>query len=290
MKRKSLRQTLNEREFFVAPGLQDMITALVANKVGFDFVYGSGYWMTASAYGLPDAGITTYSQMVDRMRTLAHVSNASLIADADTGYGGLLNVRHTVRGYEAAGVTGIQLEDQQFPKKCGHIRNKQVIPAEDMAQKIRVACDARSNPDETVIIARTDALAVEGYDAAMRRMDIYAAAGADVLFLEAMNDEDQMRRACAATNLPMMVNMADGGSTPILDAATLEEIGFAFAIFPAMCSLHAAAAAEQALLGLKATGTSLKSGLSMFDFKEFSSMIGFDEIAAFEAKWAEPAG
>ncbi len=290
MKRKSLRQTLNEREFFVAPGLQDMITALVANKVGFDFVYGSGYWMTASAYGLPDAGIATYSQMVDRMRTLAHVSNASLIADADTGYGGLLNVRHTVRGYEAAGVTGIQLEDQQFPKKCGHIRNKQVIPAEDMAQKIRVACDARSNPDETVIIARTDALAVEGYDAAMRRMDIYAAAGADVLFLEAMNDEDQMRRACAATNLPMMVNMADGGSTPILDAATLEEIGFAFAIFPAMCSLHAAAAAEQALLGLKATGTSLKSGLSMFDFKEFSSMIGFDEIAAFEAKWAEPAG
>ena len=290
MKRKSLRQTLNKREFFVAPGLQDMITALVANKVGFDFVYGSGYWMTASAHGLPDAGIATYSQMVDRMRTLAHVSNASLIADADTGYGGLLNVRHTVRGYEAAGVTGIQLEDQQFPKKCGHIRNKQVIPAEDMAQKIRVACDARSNPDETVIIARTDALAVEGYDAAMRRMDIYAAAGADVLFLEAMNDEDQMRRACAATNLPMMVNMADGGSTPILDAATLEEIGFAFAIFPAMCSLHAAAAAEQALLGLKATGTSLKSGLSMFDFKEYSSMIGFDEIAAFEAKWAEPAG
>ena len=290
MKRKSLRQTLNKREFFVAPGLQDMITALVANKVGFDFVYGSGYWMTASAHGLPDAGIATYSQMVDRMRTLAHVSNASLIADADTGYGGLLNVRHTVRGYEAAGVTGIQLEDQQFPKKCGHIRNKQVIPAEDMAQKIRVACDARSNPDETVIIARTDALAVEGYDAAMRRMDIYAAAGADVLFLEAMNDEDQMRRACAATNLPMMVNMADGGSTPILDAATLEEIGFAFAIFPAMCSLHAAAAAEQALLGLKATGTSLKSGLSMFDFKEFSSMIGFDEIAALEAKWAEPAG
>lgn len=290
MKRKSLRQTLNEREFFVAPGLQDMITALVANKVGFDFVYGSGYWMTASAYGLPDAGIATYSQMVDRMQTLARVSNASLIADADTGYGGLLNVQHTVRGYEAAGVAGIQLEDQQFPKKCGHIRNKQVISAEDMAQKIRVACDARRNPEETVIIARTDALAVEGYDAAMRRMDLYAAAGADVLFLEAMNDEEQMRRACAATNLPMMANMADGGSTPILDAATLEEIGFAFAIFPAMCSLHAAAAAEQALRGLKSTGTSLKSGLSMFDFKEFSSMIGFDEIAAFEAKWAEPAG
>ena len=289
MKRKSLRQTLNDREFFVAPGLQDMITALVANKVGFDFVYGSGYWMTASAHGIPDAGIATYSQMLERMQTLARVSNASLIADADTGYGGLLNVHHTVRGYEAAGVAGIQLEDQQFPKKCGHIGKKQVIPAEDMAQKIKVACEARRNRQETVIIARTDALAVEGYDAALRRMDLYAAAGADVLFLEAMQDEEQMRRVCAATDLPMMANMADGGSTPILDATTLEEIGFAFAIFPAMCSLQAAAAAEQALRGLKATGTSLKSGLSMFDFKEFSSMIGFDEIAAFEAKWASPA-
>lgn len=287
MNRKSLRKTLNDRTFFVAPGLQDMITALVANKVGFDFVYGSGYWTTASAYGIPDAGIATYSQMLDRMQTLARVSNATLIADADTGYGGLLNVRHTVRGYEEAGVAGIQLEDQKFPKKCGHIRNKQVIPAEEMAQKIRVACDARRSPEETVIIARTDALAIEGYDASMRRMDAYAAAGADVLFLEAMTDEEEMRRACAATDLPMMANMADGGSTPILDAATLEEIGFACAIFPAMCSLHAAAAAEQALLALKSTGTSLKSGLPMFDFREFSSMIGFDEIAEFEARWAD---
>ena len=290
MIRKSLRQTLNDREFFVAPGIPDMIVALVANKIGFNFVYGSGYWMMASAHGIPDAGIATYSQMVDRMQTLARVSDAALIADADTGYGGLLNVHHTVRGYEEAGVVGIQIEDQQFPKKCGHIRNKHVIPAEDMAQKIRVACDARQNPEETVIIARTDALAVEGYDMAMRRIDLYAAAGADVLFLEAMTDEDQMRRACAATDLPMMANMADGGSTPILDAATLEEIGFAFAIFPAMCSLHAAAATEQALRGLKTTGTSLKSGLPMFDFNEFSSMIGFDEIAAFEAKWSDPAG
>ena len=289
MTRKSLRRTLNAREFFVAPGIQDMIVALVANKVGFDFVYGSGYWTTASAYGIPDAGIATYSQMVDRMRTLARVCDGSLIADADTGYGGLLNVHHTVRGYEEAGVAGIQLEDQQFPKKCGHIRNKQVISPGDMAQKIKVACAARRDPEETVIIARTDALAVEGYDAAMRRMDMYAAAGADALFLEAMDDEDQMRRACAATDLPMVANMADGGSTPILDAKTLEEIGFAFAIFPAMCSLHAAAAAEQALRGLKATGTSLKSGLAMFDFNEFSAMIGFDEIAAFEAKWANPA-
>lgn len=289
MARKSLRSTLNAREFFVAPGIQDMIVALVANKVGFDFVYGSGYWTTASAHGIPDAGIATYSQMLDRMQTLARVCDGALIADADTGYGGLLNVHHTVRGYEEAGVVGIQLEDQQFPKKCGHIGNKQVILPDDMAQKIKVACAARLDPEETVIIARTDALTIEGYDATMRRMDIYAAAGADALFLEATQNEEQMRRACAATDLPMVANMADGGSTPILDAETLEEIGFAFAIFPAMCSLHAAAAAEQALYSLKATGTSLGSGLPMFDFNEFSSMIGFEEIAAFEAKWADPA-
>lgn len=286
MPSKSLRQTLNTGEFFVAPGIQDMITALMAKKVGFDFVYGSGYWTIASAHGLPDAGIATYSQMVERMRTLVDISDAAVIADADTGYGGLLNVHHTVRGYEAAGITGIQLEDQVFPKKCGHVGQKQVVPAEEMAQKIRVACDARENPEETVIIARTDSLLIEGYDAAARRLDLYAKAGADMLFLEAAQDPEQMRKACAAVETPMLANMADGGSTPILDAATLEEIGYAGAIFPAMCSLHAAAATEQALSALKATGTSLKSDLEMFNFQEFSSMIGFDEIAVFDKKWA----
>jgi 2-methylisocitrate lyase-like PEP mutase family enzyme len=282
---KSLHQTLLSKEFFVAPGIQDMITAIVANRVGFDFVYGSGYWTIASAHGLPDAGIATYTQMVGRMRTLAQISNSTLIADADTGYGGLLNVHHTVRGYEEAGVTGIQLEDQVFPKKCGHVGEKHLIPAEDMAKKIRVACAARRDPQETVIIARTDALLIEGYDGAMRRMDLYAAAGADMLFLEAAQDPEQMRKACASTETPMMANMADGGSTPILDAATLEELGYAGAIFPAMCSLHAAAAAEQALIALKTTGTSLKSGLEMFNFQDFSSMIGFDEIAKFDEEW-----
>lgn len=286
MQKPSLRATLDAKKFFVAPGAQDMITALIINKVGFDFVYGSGYWMTASAYGLPDAGIATYTQMVDRMDTLARTANATLIADADTGYGGLLNVHHTVRGYEAAGVAGIQLEDQVIPKRCGHTRNKQVIATSDMVQKIQVACDARSNPDETLIIARTDACSVEGFDNALRRLEAYAKAGADILFLEALTDEEQMRKACSEFDVPMMANMADGGATPILDAKSLEEIGYAFAIFPAMCSLHAAAASERALSSLKQHGTSLQSGLEMFSFTEFSSLIGFDEIYALDEKWA----
>ena len=150
MQKPSLKTALANGEFITAPGIQDMITAVVCNKIGFDFVYASGYWGTASAYGLPDAGIASYTQMVDRVATLARVSNSGVIADADTGYGGLLNVHHTVRGYEKGGASAVQLEDQEFPKKCGHTKNKRVIPMADMVKKIQVACEARQNP-ETII-------------------------------------------------------------------------------------------------------------------------------------------
>lgn len=148
-----LRQKLDRGEFIVAPGLHDMIAATVANKVGFDIVYGTGYWLTASSLGLPDAGIATYTQMLDRMATLVRTSKGAVIADADTGYGGLLNVHHTVRGYEAAGVTAIQLEDQEFPKKCGHTPNKRCVPMQDMVEKIKVAAEAREDKDNFLIIA-----------------------------------------------------------------------------------------------------------------------------------------
>ena len=151
-----LREKLERREFIVIPGLQDMIAATMAAKVGFDIVYGSGFWLTASSLGLPDAGIATYTQMLDRMATLVRSSGgAAVIADADTGYGGLLNVHHTVRGYEAAGVTAIQLEDQEFPKKCGHTPFKRCVPVQDMVDKIRVAAEAREDKKNFLIIART---------------------------------------------------------------------------------------------------------------------------------------
>ena len=279
-----LRSKLDAGEFFVAPGMQDMIAAVIANKVGFDIVYGTGYWLTASASGLPDAGIATFTQMLDRMATLVRTSNAAVIADADTGYGGLLNVHHTVRGYEEAGVSGIQFEDQEFPKKCGHTPFKRVIPAEDMADKIRVACAARRDP-ATVIIARTDARASEGIDAAIARLQLYADAGADVLFFEAPQGEEEMRRACDALDRPMMANMSNGGLSPMLTAKQLEDIGYAFAIFPALTSLSAATAMESALNRLKATGDGNPDGL--FDFKEFCSLIGFEDVWAFERQWAK---
>ncbi len=277
-----LRSKLDLREFFVAPGMQDMISAAVANKVGFDIVYGTGYWMTASALGLPDAGIATYTQMVDRMATLVRSSNAAVIADADTGYGGLLNVHHTVRGYEAAGVTAIQLEDQQFPKKCGHTPFKRCIPAQDMVEKIKVAVAARESED-FVVIARTDARESEGLDGVLRRMEAYSKAGADVLFPEALHSEEEMRKACAVLDKPCMANMSNHGKTPVPPAAVLGEIGYAYAIYPSLTSLAAAAAMEKVLVDLKEQGIGQPDGL--FDFTAFCRLIGFEEVWDFEKKW-----
>ena len=282
-----LRQKLAAKEFFIAPGMQDMISTAVANKVGFDIVYGTGYWLTASASGLPDAGIVTYTEMLNRMATLVRTSNGAVIADADTGYGGLLNVHHTVKGYEAAGVTAIQLEDQEFPKKCGHTPYKRCISTEDMCEKIKVAVEARTDKENFLIIARTDVRASEGPDAALRRIEAYGKAGADILFYEAPQSEEEMRQACASTDLPMMANMADGGKTPILPAKVLEEIGYAFAIYPSMTSLVAAHAMEQALLTLKHEGLSGSAKSPLFDFMEFCELIGFKEVWEFEKRWAK---
>ncbi|WP_288929173.1 isocitrate lyase/PEP mutase family protein [uncultured Maritimibacter sp.] len=286
MTRPSLKAVLERGEFVVAPGIHDMITAVVSNKVGFDFVYSSGFWGTASQQGIPDAGIATYTDMVGRVETLCRTVKAGVIADADTGYGGLLNVDHTVRGYEAAGAVGIQLEDQEFPKKCGHTPYKRVVPTQDMVNKIKVACEARQSP-ETLIVARTDARAVEGFQGAIDRGLAYRDAGADVVFVEALESEDEMRRSNELIDAPTMANMADGGKTPILTAEALENMGYNLAIFPSLTGLAAAAAAERALNVLKTEGTSNSPNIELFDFSEFNQLIGFQRIWDFEAKWSE---
>jgi 2-methylisocitrate lyase-like PEP mutase family enzyme len=283
MAKASLRAALEAGRFVAAPGLHDMIAAVVGNKVGLEFAYASGYWTTASAHGLPDAGIATYTQMVERVATLCRVSDAAIIADADTGYGGLLNVHHTVKGYEAAGVVAVQIEDQEFPKKCGHTPFKRVIPLQDMVEKVQVACAARENR-ETIIIARTDARAVEGFEGALARGAAYAAAGADVVFVEALESDEEMREACRRINAPMMANMADGGKTPIRSVEELKALGFALAIWPAMTGLAAAKAVETALVSFKAAGTS--KGVDLFSFSEFNQLIGFPEVWEFEKRWA----
>jgi 2-methylisocitrate lyase-like PEP mutase family enzyme len=283
MAKASLRTALDAGRFVAAPGLHDMIAAVVGNKVGLEFAYASGYWTTASAHGLPDAGIATYTQMLERVATLCRVSDAAIIADADTGYGGLLNVHHTVKGYEAAGVVAVQIEDQEFPKKCGHTPFKRVIPLQDMVEKVQVACAARESR-ETIIIARTDARAVEGFEGALARGAAYAAAGADVVFVEALESDEEMREACRRIRAPMMANMADGGNTPIRSVEELKAMGFALAIWPAMTGLAAARAVEVALMAFKTNGTS--KGVDLFPFSDFNQLIGFPEVWEFERRWA----
>ncbi len=286
MAKPILREKLNLGEFIFAPGIQDMITAVVANKVSFDVVYGSGYWLTASGYGLPDAGIASYTQMLDRMATLVESSDAAVVADADTGYGGLLNVHHTVKGYEKAGVTGIQFEDQEFPKKCGHTPGRRVIPCEDMVEKIKVAVDARSD-ENMIIIARTDSFDSEGLNSAIDRANTYREAGADILFIEALPDDEQMKKACSEVKGPMMANMSNGGSTVIKTVPQMEALGYAMAIAPSLTSLAAAKAVEFALLEMKRQLSPEPKDVPIFNFNEFCSLIGFEDVWAFDKKWAK---
>jgi 2-methylisocitrate lyase-like PEP mutase family enzyme len=284
-----LRERLRRREFFVAPGVYDLISAMLAERVGFDAVYASGYWLTASYLGLPDAGLATYTDMLDRVARVCEKSSAPVIADADTGFGGLLNVRHTVRGYEKAGVTAIQIEDQEFPKKCGHTPFRRVVPREEMVAKIRVACDARTSGD-FLVIARTDARSGYGLNEALERGRAFAQAGADIVFVESLQSEEEMRLACRSIDAPLIANMADGGKTPIRSAAELQELGYACAIFPAMAALAASAAVEAAFRHLRATGTSQSPDVKLFPFDTFCRLIGFEDVWAFEEKWQDVLG
>jgi 2,3-dimethylmalate lyase len=273
-------------EFIVAPGVYDLISARLADKAGFAALYMTGYGAVASYLGLPDAGLATYTDMRDRAARIASVCSTPLIADADTGYGGLLNVAHTVAGYESAGVQAIQLEDQEFPKKCGHTPGRRVVPAEDMADKVRVAAHTRNSKD-FLIIARTDARSSLGLDEALRRGELYLRAGADVLFIEAPESVEEMERIGKTfSGVPLLANMVEGGRTPLLRREQLREIGYRIAISPAAGFLAAAAALRAIYEHLRATGSTHDAPVLLHDFPEFSRLMGFETIWEFERMWA----
>ena len=282
-----LRQKLDAGEFIAAPGISDMITATIANKLGVEVVYGSGYWLTASSYGIPDVGIATYTEMLECMSRLATVSDGAVIADADTGYGDLLNVERTIQGYEAAGISAIQLEDQAFPKKCSHSMAASCIPKEQMARKLEVACASRADPKNTLIIGRTDARKVETFDDTLRRAESYAEAGADILFIESLTSADEMVAACAEFDVPMMVNMNDGGQCPIFSVQELRQMGFQIAIWPSMLPLATIQTIENALTSFLKTGSSQNCKIEMADFGEFSDLIGFEKVRKFKERWGD---
>jgi 2-methylisocitrate lyase-like PEP mutase family enzyme len=286
MAHPALRKAFADKRFIVAPGIFDMISAKVADGMGFDCLYGTGFGTVASHLGVPDAGIATYTDMVTRMGQMARGVRTPMIADADTGYGGLLNVRHTVMGYEAAGISGIQLEDQEIPKKCGHTPGRRVIPAEEMVLKIKVAAEARTSPD-FLIVARTDARTTLGLEEAIRRGLMFGEAGADVVFIESPESEEEMRAIGKAISKPLLANMVEGGRTPLLPAAKLAEIGYAIAIYPAVGFLAMAAAMERVYGHLKQHGDSIAIGES-YGFKRMTELMGFPEVWDFDQRWAQP--
>lgn len=279
-----LRMMIENGSFVAAPGVFDMISTLVADRMGFPALYVTGYGVSASHLGLPDAGLMTYTDMVERVRRIAEAADTPVVADADTGYGGLLNVRHTVRGYEAAGVSAIQIEDQEYPKKCGHTLGRRVIPLEDMVSKIKVAVDSRSSAD-FLIIARTDSRTSLGLDEALRRAEAFDKAGADIVFVESPESEDEMRAVNAAIDKPTLANMVSGGRTPILSNEKLGALGYAMAIHPALGFLAVGEALKSAYGVLAETGD--VKGAALEDFGAFNKLVGFEDVWDFDKKWAE---
>lgn len=280
----TLARRLRAGEFITAPGVFDMISARIADRTGFPALYMTGFGVVASHLGLPDAGIATYTEMAERAGRIAAGIETPLIADADTGYGGPVNIRHTVRGYERAGVAAIQLEDQQFPKKCGHSSGMKLAPLAEMETRIKVALDCRDS-DDFLVIARTDARKAAGRDEAMRRCEAYARAGADILFYEAPADVEEMAEIGRSFDTPLMANIVEGGATPVLTPAELADLGFQVGIYPASGFLAVGEALTRVYTSLRDEGSSAASGAPLADFKAFLALMGFDEILEFESRY-----
>ena len=290
MKGAQFKQRLSQGRICCLPGIFDFISLKVADTLGFDALYMTGYGTVASHMGLPDAGLATYSDMVGRVQGFCDATATPIVCDGDTGYGGLLNVDHTVRGYEKAGAAAIQLEDQEFPKKCGHTPGRRVIAAEDMAAKVRVASEARSQADSLLIIARTDARTSLGLDEALRRGERYLRAGADILFIESPETEQELATIGRTfAGVPLVVNNVEGGRTPILPPQQLQEMGFAMAIYPSLGFLAAGQALREAYQNLQARAAFQTPSTSpaLHDFQAFSLMMGFQRVWDFDREQAE---
>ena len=282
----SLRTRLNAPEILVAPGVYDGLTAAMAQQAGFEAVYLSGAAVAYTRLGRPDIGLTTASEMADTMALIADRIDVPGIIDADTGFGNALNAQRTMRVYERAGAAALQVEDQTYPKRCGHLKDKSLIPSAEMAGKIAAMADARAS-DETLIIARTDAIAVEGIDAAMARAEAYIEAGADALFIEAPRSGDELKLVgeTFGKRIPLLANMVEGGFTPISNASDLEAMGFSIVIFPGGIVRALARTAQDYYASLHANGSNRPFAARMFDFDGLNEVIGTPEMLASGQKW-----
>jgi 2,3-dimethylmalate lyase len=283
-----LRALLDSGKTIVAPGAFDPLAARLVEEAGFPAVYMTGFGASAALLGRPDVGLLTMTEMVDNTGRIAACVDIPVLADADTGYGNPLNVIRTVGAYEAAGVAGIHIEDQVAPKKCGHMEGKLVIPAEEMAAKVRAAVEARSQP-EFVIVARTDARAVEGLERALERGRMYRDAGADALFIEAVVTEEEAAEAARAfPGVPLLFNWAEGGKTPPIGLERLRELGYRIVIFPISTLLAATAAMRRVLREIAAAGTPAAVMHELPAFGEFVDFIGLPQVREAEQRYAAP--
>lgn len=279
-----LKRLIAGPDLAVMPGVADALNARLVKSEGFEAIYMTGAGTSATRLGMPDVGLLSMNEMVDNAARIADASGLPLLADADTGWGGPLNVRRAVQAYERAGVAGMHLEDQEWPKRCGHLAGKAVIPLEDMVAKIKAAVDARVDPDFQ-IVARTDALAVEGWQAMLDRAHAFEEAGADVLFLEAMTTMEQLREAPKLFEKPLLYNMASSGKTPFLPTAEIEAMGFGCVIYPNFVVLAAIPAIQRTLRHLKQTGDVAGLVEDIVSFQEFFDLMGMDEVKALEERY-----
>ena len=283
-KKRDLRNRIEQGEFICAPGVFDLISARIADRLEFPALYMTGYGVVASSLGLPDAGLAGYSDMVERVDRIASATSTPVIADGDTGYGGLLNVDHTVRCYERAVACAIQLEDQVSPKKCGHTPDRKVIPVEDMVSKIKVALTARDSED-FLVIARTDSRTGLGIEEAIRRGQAFADAGADIIFVESPESVEEMVEIGRRIEKPLLANIVVGGSTPLLSISELSDIGYQLAIFPGSAFLAMGAAVESVYTHIKSNGSTTDLQTPLYEFQAFNQLMGFDRVWKFEETW-----
>ena len=284
----SLKQRLQHDKVLLAPGIYDALTALVAQQSGFEALYLSGASIAYTRLGRSDIGLTTFTEVQDTLARITERIETPVIVDADTGFGNALNVQRTVRGFERAGAAMIQLEDQDFPKRCGHLDGKVVITSAEMCGKLRAALDARHDAG-TLILARTDAVAVEGLEAALERAEHYLACGVDALFIEALRTPEQMDKACKrfAGRVPLLANMVEGGKTPVQDANELGQRGFRIVIFPGGTARAVAHTLQAYYASLKAHQTTLPMRDAMLNFDQLNALIGTPELLALGDKYAD---
>lgn len=282
-----LRARLAQPRPLLAPGVYDALTALLAEQAGFEALYLSGGAVAYSQLGRSDVGLTTASETANVLARITDRVRLPVIVDGDTGYGNALNVQRTVRDFERAGAAMIQLEDQGFPKRCGHLAGKALVSRQEMVGKLRAALDARQSPD-TLILARTDAVAVEGLEAALDRAEAYLACGVDALFIEALRSREQMAQACArfGPRVPLLANMIEGGQTPVSGAADLGQLGFRIVIFPGGTARWVAAGLQRYFATLAADGSTNALRGEMLDFDQLNAVIGTPELLAQGARYA----